>query len=134
MHCERGWWYIPVMGLEVFDSPDGVPEFYTDSARMAGNAFTISLEFGVQMNAVEGGPMPPPSKRNVIVRMSPQHALALRDMLVKNLAKYEEMIGQAIPYPTVDEGAIGVLAAGRGGEPPAKLRGPARTPGKKKRR
>ena len=117
------------MGLEIFDSPEGVPDFYTDSARMSGNAFTISLEFGIQMNAVEGGPIPPPTQRNVVVRMSPQHALALRDMLVRNLDKYVEMIGQEIPYPKADEEEAGMLAI-----PAAPSRGSAHTARKKKRR
>jgi hypothetical protein len=90
------------MGLDIFDASEGVPEFYVDSARIAGNAFTIVIELGIQMNADPESGSPPPTRRTAIVRMSPQHALALRDLLVKNLAKYEELIGQTIPYPKPD--------------------------------
>jgi hypothetical protein len=85
------------MALDIFDAPEGVPEFYIDSARMAGNAFTIVLEMGVQMTIDAESSGPPPTRRTVIVRMSPQHAVALRDLLTRNLEKYEEAIGQAIP-------------------------------------
>ena len=90
------------MSLDVFDAPEGVPEFYVDSARMAGNAFTIVLEMGIQMIGEVDAASQPSTRKTVVVRMSPQHAVALRDLLVRNLAKYEEQLGQAIPMPKQD--------------------------------
>ena len=90
------------MSLDVFDASDGVPEFYVDSARIAGNAFTIVLELGVQMNAEPDSASAPPTRPAAIVRMSPQHAFALRDLLVRNLAKYEEMMGK-VSYPSSEQ-------------------------------
>ena len=87
------------MALDIFDAPEGVPEFYVDSARISGNVFTIVLEMGVQMNADPAAVDPPATRRAVIVRMSPQHAVALSRLLARNLEKYEKALGHPIPMP-----------------------------------
>jgi hypothetical protein len=81
-----------------------LPEFYVDSARMAANFFTIILEFGVQSMAEQPG-SPPPVTPLLTLRMSPQHAVALSNLLQKNLANFEQMLGQPIPVaPELPEG------------------------------
>lgn len=84
-----------------------VPEYYADSTRLTLSPYTFGIEFGVLA-------FPPPGEvaaneivPMVRVRMSPQLAYAMRQLLDSNIAAYEDQIGK-IALPTQ-------FAAGPGG-------------------
>jgi len=78
--------------------PEEVPEYYTDSVRIAVNLYSFVLELGVQGIPDTQMSEKPLAKRLARVRMSPQHALVLSKLLQKHLRDYQANIGP-IPIP-----------------------------------
>jgi hypothetical protein len=71
---------------------EGPPEFYSDSASVGLNPFGVVITFGLITDS------PGSQRTQVVVRMSPQHALALTQVLRNHLRKYQEQVGP-IPLP-----------------------------------
>ena len=67
-----------------------LPDFYVNQANMTFSVYDVTFTFGT---------MPPPEKNDtppspvVRIRMSPQHAKVFSKILVKDMDKYEEDIG-----------------------------------------
>ena len=80
------------------DHPDGeerktehpsVPEFYASSVQFVISTFDVSMTFGVRT-----GENPEDLRQVAVVRMSPQHALIVGKLLMKNMAEYEDKVGK----------------------------------------
>jgi hypothetical protein len=68
-----------------------VPDFYTNSTGVEVGLFDVSLSIAVASAALDD------REELAIVRMSPQHALVVTDLLMKCLADYENMHGGPMP-------------------------------------
>lgn len=66
--------------------PERVPELYANTVQLEATAYDIGIAFGVLSDGVD--------RRDLIVRMSPQHAKSLAILLDRFLAAYEREIGQ----------------------------------------
>ena len=63
-------------------------DVYSDQVGLSFNAYDIVLDFGLLPTDPKG------SRKPVVrVRMSPQHALVMTKLLVKNLHEYQARIG-----------------------------------------
>jgi hypothetical protein len=71
----------------IVEGPVDYPEMFADSAEIQINPYGVNLVFGVTHGEQ-------PTKRVVGVRMSPQHALVLTQLLRKNLKTYETKVGK----------------------------------------
>lgn len=71
-----------------------VPEYYVDASRFTLNPFSLGIEFGVLAFPSTGTSSTSEVTPLVRVRMSPQHAYAMRELLSNNIAAYEEQIGK----------------------------------------
>ena len=72
------------------ESPE---DLYADSVRIAVSPYGFALDFGIQGVADTPVSEAPPVKRVALIRMSPQHALILAKLLLKNVGAYEEKVG-----------------------------------------
>ncbi len=68
--------------------PGSPPEFYTDAVRINVSPYGLRLDFGLQADS------PNDSRAQAVVRMSPQHAVILYQMLKKTLRAYEDQVGK----------------------------------------
>jgi len=65
-----------------------IPDIYVNNVGFSISVYDVQFNFGVQ-----SGPEEAP-ERVAIIRMSPQHALAMAKLLLKNLRVYEEKVGK----------------------------------------
>jgi len=70
-----------------------IPEFYVNSVELSISLYDIALIFGLGEDKDDS------IEQTVMIRMSPQHALALNRLLLDNLEVYEDWAG---PIPTLD--------------------------------
>lgn len=63
-----------------------VPELYSNTVQLEATAYDIGISFGLLSDGVD--------RRDLTVRMSPQHAKSLAILLDRFLAAYEREIGQ----------------------------------------
>jgi hypothetical protein len=73
--------------LEIVDSALGYPEFFADGVDIALNPYGVALTFNVTRGERK-------IARVVTVRMSPQLALVMTQLLKKNLRAYEDKVGK----------------------------------------
>ena len=73
-----------------------VPEFYANNVRVLTSLYDVSLAFNVQ-NLPESADDTRQHKPVCIVRMSPQHAKSLAQILVQHVKRYEEDQGVSLP-------------------------------------
>jgi hypothetical protein len=87
---------------------DDVPEYYADSLNMTLGGYGFGLEFGVipfpDFGAGTAQPAPPTPARPVVrLRVSPQMAKAIKNLLINNVGVYESIFGEIrIPDEGVD--------------------------------
>lgn len=87
---------------------DDVPEYYADSLNMTLGAYGFGLEFGVlpfpDFGAGSDQSAPPAPARPVVrLRVSPQMAQAIKNLLINNMGVYESVFGEIkIPDEGVD--------------------------------
>ena len=65
-----------------------IPDIYVNSARISISVFDVQLNLALRSDP-EGE-----AKEVAVIRMSPQHALAMAKLLLKNLRVYEEQVGK----------------------------------------
>jgi len=65
-----------------------VPEFYVNSVNFITSVYDVQMNLGITR-----GPNIQP-KQVAVVRMSPQHALAVYKLLGKNIQAYEDKFGK----------------------------------------
>lgn len=80
--------------MEPLFEEDDAPDFYVDSVRIAFGPYGFLLDLGLSGVADTPESEKPPTKRLALVRMSPQHALILAKLLARNVARYEEKLGE----------------------------------------
>ncbi|MEX2158666.1 MAG: DUF3467 domain-containing protein [Dehalococcoidia bacterium] len=93
--------------MQEFLSQDDAPDFYADSVRIGAGPYGFVLDLGIQGIADTPASEPPPVKRVVLIRMSPQHALILAKLLTKNVGIYQERVGK-INLPDKMYGELGL--------------------------
>jgi hypothetical protein len=64
------------------------PEYYSDSLRIQGGVYGFMFSFGLQSDGTSGDAV-----TQAIVRMSPQHAVVMFQLLKKNLRAYQKQVG-----------------------------------------
>jgi len=76
----------------------GPPEYYSDAVQVGVSPYGVTLSFGLQTNS------PGDAKAVAVVRMSPQHALVMYQVLKSNLRAYEQQVGTiALPDRLFEE-------------------------------
>jgi hypothetical protein len=65
-----------------------IPDLYANSTEISISIYDVQIDFGIRSSTEET------SKTVAIVRMSPQHALAMARLLLKNLREYERQVGK----------------------------------------
>jgi hypothetical protein len=65
----------------------GPPEFYADATKVSTSPYGFRLEFGLMTDS------PGDAKGQAVVRMSPQHALILYQIMKNTLRSYIEVSG-----------------------------------------
>ena len=65
-----------------------IPDLYTNSAQFEFSAFDVTITFGMKKHQDR------PVEDVAIIRMSPQHALAMGKMLMEQLKEYEQQMGK----------------------------------------
>jgi len=68
----------------------GPVEVYSDSLRMGVSPYGLMFEFGLQATTGDPGD----TKTQAIVRMSPQHAFVMCQILRNNLREYQNQVGK----------------------------------------
>lgn len=71
-----------------------IPDIYSDSVRFGVGPYGIILEFRRTVPPEPGGDAERKEEPLVRVRMSPQHALIMAKLMLKNVREYEEKIGK----------------------------------------
>lgn len=69
------------------NGPVDWPEYFADSVQFEANPYSVNLIFGINRGEQ-------PNTNMVSVRMSPQHALVMTQLLRKNLKEYEAKVGK----------------------------------------
>lgn len=69
-----------------FDAP---AEYYADATRVSAGPYGFMFHFGLTSDSAAGD-----AQTAAIVRMSPQHALVMYQILKKHLREYEKQIGR----------------------------------------
>ncbi len=78
-----------------------IPDFYVNSVSFGISVYDVQMNFGVQ-----SGP-DSPMEDVAVIRMSPQHALVMTKMLLKNLQSYEKQVGKInLPQELLEEMGI----------------------------
>lgn len=79
-------------------SEKSVPDLYVNSTELQISIYDVQINFGIRSGSEE---VP---KDVAIIRMSPQHALAMSKLLLKNLRVYEEQVGKIyLPQNLLEE-------------------------------
>lgn len=78
-----------------------VPDIYVNAVRIGAGLYDFTLELGIQDMPNTTSSERPPTRTLARVRMSPQHALILAKLLDKNVAEYEQKVGQIHIPPEV---------------------------------
>lgn len=86
--------YTRIPMVEDFFAKPETPDVYVDSVKIAVGAYGLTLDMGVSGIPDAPGSEPPPIRRILLARMSPQHALVLARLLQKNVDLYEERVGK----------------------------------------
>jgi hypothetical protein len=78
--------------LPEFIMARSIPEFYVDQFRVNYSSYTVMLSFGV-------GAPGQPTRDEVILRMSPEHAKVMAILFKKSFKAFEEERGAEVTLP-----------------------------------
>ena len=75
------------------DLPE-TPEHYANTAKFAFGPYDFILEFGLQGVPDAPGSERPPVRNLARIRLSPQHALVVAKLFLRNVRQYEAQFGK----------------------------------------